>query len=370
MTPSSLYIHVPFCKRKCNYCAFESAPPEGDRDIWLWLEKLSDELKMRCSGMGMVHLDTCYIGGGTPTLLKTPHWKLLIRLLENYFAFGPNTEVTVEANPNSLRADQLAEWRDWRVTRVSIGVQSFDDDELKMMGRLHTARQAHDAMSAALAAGFAVSADFIFGLPGQTFQNWGRTLREAARCGLHHISLYQLSIEPGTPWADIPQETLCDGYAAYRFAQWYLPKKGYRQYEVANFARPECESRHNINYWREGSYLGIGPGAAGYIEGVRYKNFGALHRWADALSQDALPVESSEKLEGSRRAAEAAMLALRMTEGIDLSVYEREYGKEAAAALAEKMNRFSPELYKTEAGRLSLTPKGMRVANRIWEELL
>ena len=196
----------------------------------------------------------------------------------------PEAEITVEANPNSLAAEHLLTWRDWRVTRVSIGVQSFDDAELSQMGRLHSARQAYGAVSAALAAGFSVSADFIFGLPYQSFANWGRTLREAVRCGLSHISLYQLSLEEGTPWASLDRDTLGDGYAAYRWAQWYLPRKGYRQYEVANFARQGCESRHNINYWREGEYLGAGPGAAGYLAGLRYKNFGSLRRWAAALA--------------------------------------------------------------------------------------
>ena len=368
--PSSLYIHVPFCERKCNYCAFESAVPDSVKDIWLWLEMLAAEMKLRCAGGGPIKLKTCYIGGGTPTMLLTAHWKLLIRLLENYFDFDKNAEVTIEANPNSLRADQLAEWREWRVTRVSIGVQSFDDAELEQMGRLHTAGQAHDAISASLASGFSVSADFMFGLPGQSFQNWGRTLKGAARCGLHHISLYQLSIEPGTPWAGIAPESLGDGYAAYRYAQWYLPKKGYAQYEVANFAQPGKESRHNINYWREGPYLGLGPGAAGYIDGVRYKNHGTFAEWQAALEAGSLPEASSERLTADARAGEAAMLGLRMTSGINAKAYAAEYGAQALSALEEKLAQFPKDLYAQSDGRIFLTPKGMRVANRIWQELV
>ena len=172
-----------------------------------------------------------------------------------------------------------------------------------MMGRLHGAAQAHETLSAALAAGFAVSADFIFGLPHQSLENWARTLREAVRCGLSHISLYQLSLEEGTPWENLPREVLPDGYAQYRWAQWYLPRHGYEQYEIANFARAGRESRHNLNYWREGEYLGIGPGAASYINGARMKNSGLLREYAAALDAGRLPIRESERLDAEARGA-------------------------------------------------------------------
>ncbi|MEG1825175.1 MAG: radical SAM family heme chaperone HemW [Cloacibacillus sp.] len=367
---SSLYIHVPFCTRKCNYCAFESAvPEEGGRELWLTALEREAELRAQTTAR-RPRLATCYIGGGTPTVLSPLHWRRLIQIIDKFYDFEDDAEVTVEANPNSLRAEHLLEWRDWRVTRVSIGVQSFDDAELEQMGRLHTGNQAHEAMSAALASGFYVSGDFIFGLPGQSFQNWGRTLREAARCGLHHLSLYQLSIEPGTPWASLDSAALGDGYAAYRFAQWYLPQKGYAQYETANFARPGKESRHNLNYWREGSYIGLGAGAAGYIEGVRYKNFGALARWAGALARGELPIESSEELTPAARAKEAAVLALRTTAGIEAAAYAASYGQEALEALYAKLRKFPDDLCTARDGRIALSQKGMRVANLIWEEII
>ena len=366
---SSLYIHVPFCERKCNYCAFESAVlREGDAD--LWLEMLEREFALRLAAAGRPRLATCYFGGGTPTVLSGPQWLSLTKLVERYFDFMPEAEITVEANPNSLAAEHLLTWRDWRVTRVSIGVQSFDDAELSQMGRLHSARQAYGAVSAALAAGFSVSADFIFGLPYQSFANWGRTLREAVRCGLSHISLYQLSLEEGTPWASLDRDTLGDGYAAYRWAQWYLPRKGYRQHEVANFARQGCESRHNINYWREGEYLGAGPGAAGYLAGLRYKNFGSLRRWAAALADGELPVAESEQLPFERSAREAAVLALRMTSGLDRREFAERYGRQALDSLSASLQKFPRDLYEDDERGIRLTKKGMRVANLIWAELV
>lgn len=365
----SLYIHVPFCGHKCNYCAFESAvPKEGERELWLAM--LGREFALRLFAEKRPKLATCYFGGGTPTTLTGPQWLELIELVERYFDFAPAAEVTVEANPNSLAAEHLFAWRDWRVTRVSLGVQSFDDAELSLMGRLHSSRQAHGAISAALAAGFSVSADFIFGLPHQSFANWGRTLREAVRCGLSHISLYQLSLEEGTPWAALDEKTLGDGYAAYRWAQWYLPRKGYAQYEVANFARPGSESRHNINYWREGEYIGAGPGAAGCLSGLRYKNFGDLRRYAAALSRGRLPVAESERLPLEKSAREAAVLGLRMTAGIDGREFTERYGEKAFAAVTDSLRKFPRDLYEADAAGIRLTNKGMRIANLIWSEII
>ncbi len=160
----SLYIHVPFCERKCPYCAFESkVPSEGEID--LWLETLGKELKWWEKRIGKPSLETCYIGGGTPTVITGPQWLRLAETIDSHFTFEPEAEVTVEANPNSLKADHLLFWRDWRVSRVSIGVQSFDDAELLQLGRLHSAAQAYEAISASLASGFSVNSDFMFGLP-------------------------------------------------------------------------------------------------------------------------------------------------------------------------------------------------------------
>lgn len=342
-------------------------PREGEADRWLSL--LPRELELRLAG-ARPKLATCYIGGGTPTVLTAPQWRALIAIIEKYFDFERDAEVTVEANPNSLGAAQLEEWRDWRVTRLSVGVQSFDDAELELMGRLHSAAQARCALSAALASGFAVSADFIFGLPYQSFENWARTLKEAMSFGLHHISLYQLSLEPGTPWEKLDEAILGDGYIAYRFAQWYLKKKGFAQYEVANFARPGCESRHNLNYWREGSYLGLGAGAAGYTEGVRWKNWGTVNRWAEALEKGELPTESSEKLSSEARAREAAVLALRTAKGLETEPYSQSFGEKELASLREKLSAFPAALWRESDGCIALTEKGLRVANRIWEEIV
>lgn len=365
----SLYLHVPFCERKCPYCAFESqTPSEGEKD--LWLEMISKELQWWSKRIGRPTLSTLYIGGGTPTVLDVNQWRKLTEILDKFFSFEDRAEVAVEANPNSLKSDHLFLFRDWRVTRVSIGVQSFDDAELHQLGRLHNATQAFEAVSASLASGFSVNADFMFGLPGQTFANWARTLHQAAHSGVHHISLYQLSIEPGTPWESLSEDDLSDGYAPYRWAQWYMPRKGYNQYEISNFSKPGHESRHNMNYWSEKDYLGIGPGASGYIKGWRYKNVSGLTTYSAMLKKGRGAIASGEKLFGSEKAAEAAILALRMSVGINRREFLQKYGVSEEKRILDKFSQFPENLYLITDNNISLTFKGMRVANRIWSELI
>ena len=365
----SLYIHVPFCERKCCYCAFESAVP-GLGDCEKWLNLLNKELDWWNSRIGRPLLNTCYIGGGTPTVLNGPQWLRLTQIIDAHFRFAPDAEVTVEANPNSLITEHLLTWRDWRVSRVSIGVQSFDDAELKMLGRLHSASQAYCAISSALAGGFAVSADLMFGLPHQTFENWCRSLKDAVSSGIHHISLYQLSLEAGTPWENMPKELLSDGYLPYRWAQWYMSRKGFNQYEVANFAKAGYESRHNLNYWRSGEYLGVGAGASGCLCGWRYKNTGVLKEYEMRLGRGLGAMESGERLDRASAAKESAVLALRTTAGIDNIAFIAVYGKSAFEEISETLKTFPRDLYTIDEQKTTLTKKGMRVANAIWTELV
>ncbi len=365
----SLYVHVPFCERKCKYCAFESSvPAPGDRELWLL--SLEAELLWWKQRIGIPKISTCYVGGGTPTTLDGQQWRRLIEIIDSYFRFDDDCEFTVEANPNSISAEHLAMWRDWRVNRVSLGVQSFDDAELEMMGRLHSGIQAYGAMSAAMASGFSVSVDLMFGLPYQTFEGWYRNLKDAAKSGVHHISLYQLSIEQGTPWENMDRGTLSDGYWPYRWSQWYLPQKGFDQYEISNFAKHGHESKHNLNYWNEGEYLGVGPGASGYLAGWRYKNIGTLSSYSKRLMNGIGAFESGERLSEEVSAREAAVLALRTAAGVNKDSFIKRYGSASLENLTALLSGFPKDLYCSDTHSISLTKKGMRVANLIWSELL
>lgn len=366
MTASSVYIHVPFCEAKCPYCAFASEVPSAG-DGTLFLDSLKEELSFRRRSLGRVK--TLYIGGGTPTFLAPPLWERLTALLESSLAFEADAEVTVEANPNSLSAGHLSIWRDWRVTRTSVGVQSLDDAELFLLGRRHDRSRALDAIAACRARGFSVSVDLMFGLPYGTLQNWARTLRETVAMRPHHLSIYQLSIEPGTPFAEASPDGLQDGYAPYRYAQWFLSHKGYEQYEVASFALPGNESRHNLNYWEDGEYVGLGPSAWGSLGGVRYRNARTLSDYV-ALVREGSPTVFEERLGRERAARQAAVLALRTTRGIVWKIFEARHGHRVGAKLREELERFPSRLVRCDATGASLTPSGLRVGNAIWSEIV
>ncbi len=366
----SLYVHVPFCVRKCPYCAFPSAPMAEPRDGDRYLDTVAREIAFWRQRWGRLPvLDTIYIGGGTPTVLSPPMWERLMGLLSSNFAWTPQTEITVEANPGTLRKGHLELWRRWGVTRVSVGVQSLDDGELALLERLHSAAQARDALAACSAAGFATSADLLFGLPHQTLALWHRHLRELLALGVKHLSVYQLTLEPDTPWGDHPPEGLKEGYPFYRFAQWYLPRKGFAQYEVASFAPPGYRARHNFAYWKHLPVLGLGPGAWSYMQGWRFRHEKTLLSYEKSLESGAALVVEEECLPRSQRWREFALLALRTGQGIGLRAFRRTFGQESFSEMIRVVMPFFPELLTARSGHLCLTPRGWRVANRVWGAL-
>lgn len=371
--PRSLYIHIPFCVKKCPYCAFPSRPPEEHEPL-RYLAALERELTMWETIFGKkLPLSTLYVGGGTPTLLSFKEWVWLEELIDRHCIFEDGTEVTVEANPGSLSSRHLEVWKKWRVSRVSIGVQSFDDAELAGLQRVHNAYEAVDAVCATLSAGFDVSLDLMFGLAFQTLENWARTLAQAVSLNPHHISIYQLTLEPGTPWGENPSDSLAsgdDGYAFYRYAQWFLPRKGYGQYEIANFSKPGHECRHNLVYWTGEDYLGIGAGASGYLEGKRYRNEPDVSAYLIDVESRRFPILEWESLPREKAFREAAVLGLRTRRGLQRLDFERRFGSQAWRQLLEEVALQDPSLFQRSSESLSLSSKGMRVANQIWIDLI
>ncbi|MDR3231273.1 MAG: radical SAM family heme chaperone HemW [Synergistaceae bacterium] len=377
MSLFSLYLHVPFCLSKCGYCSFHSQALGGNPDssIEAWLTGVSREAGYigRIWG-GRPPLRTVFVGGGTPTVLPPSAWRRLLRLLENAFDLSEIQEATVEANPCSLTEEHLTLWRDSFVTRVSLGVQSLQDDELLWMGRRHDARTALRAIERTLACGFDTSADLIFGVASQTLRGWHDTLRRVVASGVGHISTYQLTLEAHTPLAeklDREKSELPEGYSFYRFAQWYLPRRGLAQYEIASFARPGGECRHNLAYWRRENVLALGPAAWGYLrdDGFRYHNVFTPEEYA-SLTETGLPIAGAERFEGRAAGAEAAILALRTKWGIDAAEFTNRFGRglwEEIRAILEGIPR---RLVRIDDDGARLTPGGMRVGNAIWVELL
>ena len=371
MVSLSLYLHVPFCVSKCGYCSFYSRPFD-DVSVEAWLRGVSQEARrLTAICAEKIPLRTIYVGGGTPSVLPVSVWKRLFQILGKAFDFSAVMEFTVEANPCSLTEGHLSLWRDSRVTRVSLGVQSLNDYELAWLERRHDAKTALTALEKTVSFGFDVSADLMFGLPSQTLFTWKDSLRSVLLAGGEHISTYQLTLEPGTP---LGRDTsfLPDGYPFYRFAQWYLERKGLAQYEIASFARPEKlgkKSLHNLAYWRQENVIALGPSAWGYLDGFRYRNARTLEEYS-ALAKEGFPIVEAERLEGRLRGVEAAILALRTKQGIDVASFVARFGDQLMNDVLEALKKVPQRLVRFENTRISLTPAGMRVGNAIWAELL
>lgn len=355
----ALYLHVPFCTKKCNYCAFKSSQLKSG-EIGAWFSGVEEGAsKLENLGVGWrPSLKTVYIGGGTPTILGLQEWQRVIKILKSRFDMSSCQEFSVEANPESLKDFHINIWKQSGVTRVSLGVQSLIDDELKFLGRAHDAATAVKAIKR-LAGQFALSADLIFGTKGQTLRSWDFSLRSLLSEGVKHISTYQLTVEDGTTFGKSPP-VLPDGYPFYRYAQWLLPREGLRQYEIASFAAPGRECRHNLSYWRQDDVIALGPSAWGYLNGVRYKN-------SDGF--DAVP-EVVETLSDEERGIEGAILALRTWDGLDVADFEHKFGKELLERIKAKLKDVPEDCVVFSPVKIRLTTRGMRVANRIWQELI
>jgi oxygen-independent coproporphyrinogen-3 oxidase len=372
-----IYMHIPFCIRKCPYCAFYSETAPSKEDMERYLKALEREMAWWGDRLeSPLRASTLYVGGGTPTLLDPDLWKKFFAALDGHVFFEKASEITVEANPGSLKEEHLRLWKEWGVSRISLGVQSFSEEDLRTLGRPHDAEQAEDAVQRALELGFDVTLDLMFGLPRQALREWHASLRKAVHLGISHLSLYHLTLEPGTPWGESPPENLPEGYSFYRWAQHYLGRKGFSQYEVASFARPGKEARHNLAYWRQEDVLGLGAGAWGYWKGLRYGHVSSVRDYLRAFenpsSAEAFErsLNYTEFLSPEKRAAEGAVLLLRTRWGIPLKAFRRRFGDAIARGVLAKLAPFMPDLAEYREGHLRLTPRGMRVANQIWSELL
>ena len=362
MRPLGLYLHIPFCKAKCIYCDFYSLPHSEEkmdayvaalqRDLIRWADEAKDHT-----------VDTIYFGGGTPSYLGADR---LCRILETVFAHyrvAENAEITTEANPDSAReVSALRQLREAGFDRISLGMQSASDEELRLIGRVHTHKETVEAVRAARAAGFDnVSLDLIYGLPEQTAARWRENLQAAIALQPEHLSCYGLKIEEGTPLdrkkdaLRIPDDD--EQAEEYLTTVELLEKAGYQQYEISNFARPGCESRHNLKYWTMQEYLGFGPGAHSDFGGRRFayaRDLSAYIAGEEHLSESAYPAEAE-------REEERVMLALRTVQGLDLSALKEDTAN--AEAVLEECARHG--LSKKENGRWRLTPQGFLVSNAV-----
>lgn len=381
---TSLYVHVPFCAHKCEYCAFYSAVPGGDlvdryvAALVREMELVAPELKPR----------TVFFGGGTPSLLNLSQWRRVLEAMQSLNLPGAD-EWTVECNPATVSADKARLLRDFGVNRISMGVQSLDEQLLDRLGRIHSREQVFKSFDTLRAAGFDnINVDLMFAIPGQTMDHWKSTLREALALGSEHLSCYEVTYEQDTPLFeqlkagefDVDEEL---AGAMYEELLEAAKRAGFEQYEVANFAKGKCgvmnaecgiparACRHNVNYWRGGAYHGLGPSAAGYVDGVRTKNWSNTQLYCEQLEKGARAIESREELPPLRRAGETAAFGLRMNAGWPFELFERTTGFDLRREWPGEMDTLVSDGYaQRDAERFYLTRRGMRFADHAAEQFL
>ena len=379
MSAAGIYVHIPFCRTKCTYCAFVS----GDYDESLaarYLPALEREIAAAGAASGRPRADTVFFGGGTPSLLPAAELVRVLEAVREAFDVDRGAEVTVEMNPGTIAPEKLDAYRAAGVTRASVGVQSFDDAELRSIGRVHDAAEARTAVRLLREAGFDdVSLDLIAGLPNQPRERWARNLDEALALEPDHLSLYLLELHPGTKLArDVERGRVArpdDDLAAEMYFATVdrLAAAGFVHYEISNFARPRAtgsdrRSRHNEKYWTDAPYFGFGVSAHAYTGGERRSNVRSIAGYAEAIERDGTAVAERTPLAPRERAAEAAFLGLRRLEGIDLEAFGARYGLDLLDEYRDGLAPlFEAELLEVDSGRLRLTRRGLVLSNEVFQ---
>jgi oxygen-independent coproporphyrinogen-3 oxidase len=368
--PPGLYVHVPFCQCKCPYCDFYSITTTDQ--IEAYLAALDAEARLYRDRFPA--FDSLFLGGGTPSWLGEAPLAELMKNLRRHFTFATDSEITIEANPDDITADKLALFRDLGVNRLSLGVQSFDEAELRFLGRRHTARQTEAAIKLIRAAGFTnLGLDLMYGLPGQSLDAWLKTLEKALSFSPEHLSCYQLTIAAGetpalrTPMArqaargelTLPDEETQREF--FLFTANFLTARGYLHYEVANFAREEkYVCRHNVKYWTRIPYLGLGPAAHSFQAGRRWWNISSVGRYCASLNAGQPPVAGAETLTPAQIRLETLYLGFRTREGVSLAAIREHPGGDAILATLTQAG-----LVRVDHDRVIATLDGLVVADRL-----
>lgn len=360
-----LYIHIPFCIKKCIYCDFTSIPYDPTL-IKRYGEALCAELRLKKKFAG--ELKTIYIGGGTPSLMQEDFFEKLFSCIGDVFAISPSAEITVEANPGTISSSKIETLLSLGVNRVSMGFQSLRDEELRTLGRVHTSAEAESSVMIVKDLGLDnISLDLMYGIPGQTLETLSNTLRKTAELAPSHISAYELTPEERTPLSGLlktgklilPDEELV--LEMYDSVIDYLSSNGYEHYEISNFARPGLKCRHNINYWDRGEYIAVGAGAHSFLQDVREKNTSDVRAYIARLEGGILPVVESSGVTLQEGMREFIFLGLRKREGISLKD-----GKIAeSCVVAAAGDLIEQEYLEIVSDRLRLTRKGIVLSNSV-----
>ncbi len=387
-----IYIHVPFCLKKCDYCSFFSEPlgqldfQESEKRKQLWLETLLIELDTKAKQLGKVEIETIFFGGGTPSLIEPEYIRIILAKIKKYFNLNAKTEITLEANPDSLNSfDKARAYIFAGINRLSIGVQSLNDSMLKDLGRIHTASEVYSAIQFARSAGCKnINVDMMWGLPKQRLSHWLNQLSEVINCEVEHISAYSLTLEKETPFANIyahdkkselPDES--ELAAMYLKGSALMQEAGYIQYEVSNYSKIGYECRHNIGYWEGKNYIGLGPSATSTIKNIRQTNPSSLKDWCASVQQQAqtgkinTALINQENLTNEDRIIELVMLRLRTVKGLHFKAFAKLTGRDFFKDNETLITALRKNgLLRILNGYLSLTRQGFLVSNAILSHLL
>lgn len=374
---SSLYIHIPFCVAKCSYCAFNS---------YSGLERLQeryvDAVVVECGKIASrgqkKPLETVFVGGGTPSLLSSGQLNRLFGAISNDFEITADAEISLEANPGTVNKAKFETLQQCGVNRLSIGVQSFNDKELHAIGRIHSAEEARQAIENAQAAGFSnLSIDLMSGLPGQTAKSWQQNLETALSMSVQHLSLYQLTVEEKTPLESmiekgriqLPDEDMIAEMDAITMS--LLEKSDFTQYEISNYARKGYQCQHNVNYWRNADYYGIGAGAVSCSHGNRIRNIDSPERYCELLEADQPVQAEKECLEREESFRETVIMGLRMNQGVSTKDLQERYGLDFEQVYGKIVEQLCAQnLLERNNENYFLTVKGRSFANLVMAELV
>ena len=386
MMPLAIYIHIPFCQRKCPYCDFITyAGREGQYDAFV--EALARDIIETGRALGRPQVRTVFLGGGTPTVLEPYHLQSIFQALHTGFDILPDAEITSEANPGTVDVSRFETLRALGVNRLSMGVQSFDNEELRFLGRIHTADEARAAFDLARRVGFEnINLDFMFGLPEQSPETWRHTLQTAIDLQTEHLSLYSLTVEPGTAlaaWVARGQVSAPDPDLAadlYEMAQEALAAAGFVQYEISNWARgpvgddqlPRFASRHNVVYWRNEPYLGFGPGAHGWYGGVRRAVVNDVGDYIRRVEAGESYWSMEEPIPTELEMGETMMLGLRLVgAGVERAAFRQRFGMDVTEVYPDQISSLlAAELIELTPDRVRLTPQALLIGNEVFATFL
>lgn len=386
MNKIEIYIHIPFCVKKCDYCDFLSCPAD-DEIKKRYVAALCREIEWAKDCLKEYLVDTVFIGGGTPSILEASYIEKILRTLKDSANVSDNAEITIECNPGTVTGEKLETYKKAGINRISLGLQSANDEELKSIGRIHNYNEFKESFNLARLAGFKnINVDLMSALPGQTLDSYKDTLAKIVTLNPDHISAYSLIVEDETPLKDrvesgevkLPSED--EEREMYYYTKEFLGKTGYKRYEISNYSKDGYECRHNIGYWKRVEYLGFGIGAASLFKGERFSNTSDINRYMNILEKDDVLNadeiweainESTETLSQNDEMEEFMFLGLRMTEGISKVDFKNDFGKDIESVYGTILDKLEKqELINQNKERVWLTDRGIDISNQVLANFL